>query len=721
MGAWNNRTRILLAFTLVVVAFVLSFPLCLGLSKRAEIQPTQGEGYLLVSKVEDGMPRIRGRAMVPPEMPSLLENGVSLAVPNSSEKHIRNGGFGRHTFKVREVLFSTSDGSQPGNRRYEVVWPLWSLPEGVLLISWAVALAACFWALRNFSIQPSRWTLPFKTAVTAAFLLACLIWPSQTAASFFDGLAMPALWAGLVALWALRRGWFACMGTCLLSLVPVWAATFVYLLEARSQGSFLVAGIVPRSDAWLHFIQAIEMATTGGTDLFFNGRLIYPAFLSSLLALAGLNLSISIYLTVGLVMLASGVTARFLAWRAGWFAAFSLSLIVWVYFRNDGCGAVMTENFGLLAGLCALPFLVKGFHDSRLLVFCTGIFLLGIGFSARPGALFLLPALSLAAGFLAHRQQPSVWQSFASVALAAFLGLSGLLSNGVLTSTLLRCEGVAFGNFAYSLHGLLHGTDWEDSYFKYQGDTKRIMQINRDRLRDDPASLARGVARAYGETFSRRFLFRFGRETRLAALAMLGFCIAGVAAWFLKSWKSDAPWLTASYLGILASIPFAPPWDASVRPYAVTIPLQAFLAGSGWIMLCEVVRIVTIKTQGRTAQDNNVREAPALGIPACLSILMLLLAFAGPFLFRSELPKSTHGEVTFLPGASVAVSENPSLLASTVPAATFRRGLAELAASYPESLQQFANTPESFRFGISTPDMEVALVPLANPEKKAQE
>jgi hypothetical protein len=73
--------------------------------------------------------------MVPPEMPSLLENGVSLAVPNSSEKHIRNGGFGRHAFKVREVLFSTSDGSQPGNRRYEVVWPLWSLPEGVLLIS----------------------------------------------------------------------------------------------------------------------------------------------------------------------------------------------------------------------------------------------------------------------------------------------------------------------------------------------------------------------------------------------------------------------------------------------------------------------------------------------------------------------------------------------------------------------------------------------------------
>ncbi len=721
MGTWNSRARILLPLTLVVVALVLSFPLSLGLSKRSEIQPAQGEGYLLVSKVEDGMPRIWGRAMVPPEMPRLLENGVSLAVPNSSEKHIRNGGFGRHAFKEQEVLFSTSDGSQPGNRRYEVVWPLWSLPEGVLLTFWVVALVACFWALPNFSAQASRSTLPLKIAATAAFLLACLIWPSQTAASFFDGLAVPALWAGLVAMWASRRGWFTCMGTCLLSLVPVGAAAFVYLVEARSQGSFVVAGIVPRSDAWVHFIQAIEIASTGGTDLFFNGRLIYPAFLSSLLALAGLNLSIAIYLSVGLVLLACGIAARFLAWRLGWFAAFCLSLIVWVYFRNDGCGAVMTENFGLLAGLCALPFLVKGFHDSRVLVFCTGIFLLGIGFSARPGALFLLPTLSLAAGFLAHRQQTSVWRSFASVAIAAFFGLSGLLSNGVLTSTLLRCEGVAFGNFAYSLHGLLHGTDWEDSYFKYQGDTRRIMQINRDRLRDDPASLARGVARAYGETFSRRFLFRFGRETRLAALAILGFCIAGVVPWFLRSWKSDAPWLTASFLGILASIPFAPPWDASVRPYAVTIPLQACLAGSGWIMLCELARIVITKFQGRTTQDNKVREAPALGIPAGVSILMLLLAFAGPFLCRADLPKSTPGEVTFLLGASVTVSEDPSQLASAVPAATFRRGLSVLAASYPESLQQFVNTPRSFRFGIATPDMEVALVPLANPEKKAEE
>jgi hypothetical protein len=247
------------------------------------------------------------------------------------------------------------------------------------------------------------------------------------------------------------------------------------------------------------------------------------------------------------------------------------------------------------------------------------------------------------------------------------------------------------------------------------------MQINRERLRDDPASLARGIVRAYGETFGRRFLFRFGRESRLAALGMLGFCIAGVAAWFLPRWRSDAPWISASFLGILASIPFAPPWDASVRPYAVSIPLQAFLAGAGWIMVCQLAQVLLTKNHGESSRDARSFSAPALHLPTSLAALVLFLAFVGPFLFRTELLPASGGELTFLPGTSVTVVEDSSQLAGSVSESTFRRGLAELAASYPESLQQFANMPRGFRFGIATPDMEVALVPLSNPEKKAAE
>lgn len=717
----NKKTSLALASVLFGVALVLSFPAFMGLSKPFEIQPAQADGYLFTSKAENSVPKIRGRALVPPEIPRVLENGVPLPIPNASEKHIRNGGFGRYAIKGREIYFSTSDGMPPQNRRYEIVWPLWSLPEGILLLPWFMASGFLLFALRGRAAPSSHWLLGIKIAAAGLFFLVCVIRPNQTAASFFNGLTVPVLWAGLVAAWASRRGSLACAVTCLLCLLPVWAAAFVYLIEARSQGSFLVAGIIPRSDAWLHFVQAIQVASSGGTDVFFNGRLIYPAFLSSLLALTGLNLAVSMYLSATLVLLACGIAARFVAWRAGWFAAACLCLIVWVYFRNDGCGAAMTENFGLLAGLLAIPFFIKGFHSGRVSVFAFGVFLIGIGFSARPGALFLLPALGFATGFLSWQQHRSCYRAFAAIVLAGVFGLAGLVSNGILTSTLLRTEGVAFGNFAYSLHGLLHGTDWEDSYSKYQGDTKRIMQINRERLRDDPASLARGIARAYGETFGRRFLFRFGRESRLAALGMLGFCIAGVAVWFLPRWRSEAPWISASFLGILASIPFAPPWDASVRPYAVSIPLQAFLAGAGWIMLYQLAQVLLTKNHGESARDARSFSAPTLHLPTCLAAVVLFLAFVGPFLLRTELSPASGGELTFLPGASVTVVEDSSQLAGSVSEPTFRRGLAELAASYPESLQQFANMPRGFRFGITTPDMEVALVPLSNSQKKAAE
>jgi hypothetical protein len=266
-------------------------------------------------------------------------------------------------------------------------------------------------------------------------------------------------------------------------------------------------------------------------------------------------------------------------------------------------------------------------------------------------------------------------------------------------------KGVAYGNFAYSLHGLLHGTDWEDSYEKYQGDTKRIMQINRDRLREDPWSLARGIGRAYGDTFQKRFLFRFGGESRLAAFGMIGFCVAGMAGWFLRDWKKDAPWLSAAFLGILASIPFAPPWDASVRPYAVTIPLQALMAGIGWSMIIGFVFDFLNRRREVEISKDSPTLSPALS--GVLAACVLFLAFAGPFVFRTTLPAANHGETVFLPGSTVVVGQE----FGQVPAAKFRLGLSELLASYPDSAGQFENAPASFKFGIESPELETVVIP----------
>ena len=697
--------RFALAAGLTILAAVLSFPGLLGISSRVAIQPDAGEGHLLRAKAGEDLPRIRGRALIPPESPVLFENNAVLAFPNSSEKHIRNGGFGRYSIKGREILFSTSDGNAPGDRNYQVVWPRWSLAEGVLIPIWIAAGIAWIFVFGKTTPLASRGLLIFKISAAVLFLSLCVLSPKLSAWWFFDGLAIPLLWAALVGAWAdsARSGRII---ACAIALVPLGASVIVHLFEAQSHGSFIVGGIVPRSDAWVHFRQAIDIATAGGTEVFFNGRFIYPAYFGALLALSGANLAFAILASTALVLIALGIASSHVARAFGWVPASMLCLIVWLYYRNDGCGAVMSENFGLLAGLLALPFLIAGFRGNRALLFSWGVMILGVGFSARPGALFLMPALGFACGVIALRRGGGLRGFIFSTVLAGVFGIAGLASNSILTATLARGgQGVAFGNFAYSLHGLLHGTDWEESYTKYQGDTKRIMQINMDRLREDPSSLVRGIGRAYGDTFGRRFLFRFGAESRVAAIGMIGFCVAGIAGWFLRDWKKDAPWLTAAFLGILLSVPFAPPWDASVRPYAATIPLQSLLAGIGWCMLIGCVAELLNK---RRESDPRIGDASlSLALPGVFAAGILFLAFAGPFLFRATLPSSAHGEAVFLSGASVVVGGD----SRQVSGSTFRRGLSELVASYPDSARQFENVPDGFKFGILSPSLEVAVLP----------
>ncbi len=701
----NFYLRAAAALGLTILALLISFPGQLGFSKRIELQPVGGEGHLLRAEAAENLPRIRGRALVPPDAPIVFENNVRLPFPNSSEKHIRNGGFGRYTIKGREILFSSTDAESSEGRLYQALWPRWSLAEGVLIPFWIAAALAWVFAFGKRPHRFLRGMTILKIAATAMFFLLFAVWPKVSAGWFFDGLALPILWAALVGAWA-ASGRFGKILSCVSALFPLGASAIFYLLEARSHESFLIAGIVPRSDAWVHFRQAIDIATSGGTEVFFNGRFVYPAYFSSLLALAGANLSFAVLASTALVLTALGVAAVLVARAFGWFPTAILCLIVWLYYRNEGCGAVMSENFGLLAGLLALPFLVAGFRENRAGLFSLGVLIAGVGFSARPGALFLLPALALACGVIGLRRHGGFRDFFLSAAMAGFLGLAGFASNSLLTSTLQRGgERVAFGNFAYSFHGLLHGTDWEDSYAKYQGDTKRIMQINRERLREDPWSLVRGIGRAYGDTFQRRFLFRFGSESRLAALGMIGFCVAGMAGWFLRDWKKDAPWLSAAFLGILASIPFAPPWDASVRPYAVTIPLQALMAGIGWCMIIGIV----FDFVNRRREVEIPKEPPNLSPPLAgvLAAIVLFLAFVGPFVFRTTLPAANNGETVFLPGSTVIVGQE----SGQVSAAIFRLGLSELLASYPDSAGQFETAPSSFKFGIESPKLETLVIP----------
>jgi len=760
---------IILAVGLLLLAAVLSYPGAFGLTKTEQIvgYKTWG-GFALVAELPRGMTSQRGREFLFPDSPILYEDGKPLARPRASGKEISNAGRGRYVISGSNILFSTSDGGPCIGRIFTIRAPLWSLNESLLLAIWLFGLAVAAIAVRRArlsgpeacegQLQNSWLAYAFTGVSVALVLLFCYAAHAGLAGSipmasavespasgqweaslsglvsfisdgFFLGLLFPALWAVLMAANAGQRHAVAWAGLIVLALLPALAGYIYYGVNAASDSSFLVAGVIPCSDARMHFQQAAEIALQGTTQQMFNGRLFYPGFYAVLLKLAGLNLLFANLLVSALVMFGLALTCRAVAKRSGLVGTAIYCLLYWLYFRVYGCGLLMTENLGLLMGVIGFGFLMLSVDREKIWPIFVAILFFALGSAARPGALFILPALALYAGIRVWNQDAGKFRAVASVG-AVLLGLAitagSFGANHVLTKSLCRGEGKAFGNFAFTLHGLLNDTKWSTSANETGWDASRVMEQNIRQIKESPSSLIRGVGRAYGEAYKKRFLFRFGAEKRLASAGMAMFFLALLGCWLWKPLRGDSGWIVLLAAGIIASIPFAPPWDAGERPYAVTVPLQIFLVAAGFALLGDLFRkqaeiFVPVESMGSPASSTEARRqtsethaasiysnANSLGLIAFASVCILLVVPA-PLLLR--FAGASHPDRAFLPGSSLHVSQVDSPRVGASARAKYVDRLSAFQASYPDNARIYLSDSTDFLLGIDWRNLETVLLP----------
>jgi len=124
-----------------------------------------------------------------------------------------------------------------------------------------------------------------------------------------------------------------------------------------------------------------------------------------------------------------------------------------------------------------------------------------------------------------------------------------------------------------------------------------------------------------------------GRENSM--LYMPVFILAGLGSFncFKKRWSKWHGFILAGWIGLIFSVPFVPPIDAGLRPYAVTVPLVGFLLGEGFSLLFK--------------RDKETRLTPtALHEPnnwlAVVSVILIILVAFGPILV-----KNTANPITF--------------------------------------------------------------------------
>jgi hypothetical protein len=428
----------------------------------------------------------------------------------------------------------------------------------------------------------------------------------------------------------------------------------------------VIAGLLPYSDGNGYYADALRILHGERLSAFSSRRPLFAAWLAVLLGLTLGNLPATLAILSLLTTAAICLAARE-AERCHGAPAAALLLACLFLFSRRYTGTMLTEHHGLLFGCLAFVLLWRGSRLGRPLLVVAGTFLLSLGLLARAGAFLVLPLIAVWAAreFRGERRLALGVLAACSAAVLGALGLNGLLL------VRLGVPEAAFGNFAWTLYGLVFGGDWtlalahhpELASLPPVQQTQAVYALAADRIRQEPTALVSGCLRAWSAFFLSRTgsvfslvqhfspegeVFRASLESQgRTALAqvmsvLIGLNVLARRAWLVglnllavaglvRLWRSRRSpcqqLICALWLGMLASVPFAPPWDADyMRAYAATAPFIVALP------LLGIARPVP-SDPARPPGERRDRLAGSAGLVALCAVLLGLQA-AGPFAVR---------------------------------------------------------------------------------------
>jgi hypothetical protein len=260
--------------------------------------------------------------------------------------------------------------------------------------------------------------------------------------------------------------------------------------------------------------------------------------------------------------------------------------VIFLFYRRF-LGSTMSESGGLIFGLLGMALLLHGCGARQRRWLALGVFTLAIGLVIRAGPFFILPAVVLLGAWWWRQSR----QAVSTGLLLAAAGFAGLGADSIAMRTVGSPGALPFSNYAYVTYGLIFGGNWatvlhdrpEIAALPAEAQPRAIYRLVGAAVRKDPSLVWKGMLRAWRAFFFSSvqgsgpfaFVIHGEMERLLNNLALIGalICLIGV-----RRCPLDALTLALT-AGVLASLPFAPSWDADLmRAYAVTVPALALLA-----------------------------------------------------------------------------------------------------------------------------------------------
>jgi hypothetical protein len=421
---------------------------------------------------------------------------------------------------------------------------------------------------------------------------------------------------------------------------------------------FQMWGIFPATDSHLYYSAACDLLNGQQISAMAGARHPYPLLLGLLLKIFRYDFrSVTLVFTI-LMALATWSAFEAIRLRLGWLAATVFLICATFYIRIHCTGLFMTEQMAFLYSLCAVGLLVESIATqgkTKTWLYCGSLFLFTQALNARPAAYITLPFLVLASwkifdGGTRARGKVVV---LSAIAVTTSLFLHSITYQWVVASP-------APSNAWFCIYGLLNGGTWSDGRKHAEEQLRdkvglvpsdqpqaaeRIYAQALSMLREEclaqisrhPSRLLTGWWRAVRYLWSKNIPFRsaypqmpsvwFTESARWCAV--LGLALS---MFFLIRDRRLAPkleiyqtlsWLNlAALLGLITSLPFAPPWDGETRIYAATLPLFFLLpaSGVGGLYLMIATRFHKAIPESQTDFDPKIAVGTALTIGGLLSI-----------------------------------------------------------------------------------------------------
>jgi len=444
-----------------------------------------------------------------------------------------------------------------------------------------------------------------------------------------------------------QSGWVGTLASLSLTLI-LFALPLSALWNSGISDGYIIGGLAPWSDARGYYWDAQRLLEGGTFSEIPPQRPLFAGMLATLLALTQQNLQVTVAILVAIAGISCFLAAREVQRSHGTAAGLVVIATLFLFYRRF-LGKTSTETLGLSLGAVGFALLWRGARLKQLNNCLVGIFLLTLALNARAGAFFILPALILW-GTWSFRGADRFSMRF--LIGGSSVVLLGFILNSILLKFVGSPNGIGFSNFSYTLYGILTESNWtqvrvdhpELNNIVEPELSRRIYALAFEKLRDNPFALVTGSFRAWNLFILGDYAFTFVNNLK-ANFVLQILSIIALLTCYSRRLDPNASLVIASVLGILVSVPFAPPWDADgMRAYAATIPALsvlpalglAFLAKNmGWHPLVQV-----------SNQENQPRSL------LIFSLAIVVLSFLGPITVKAFSRTPQVADIKCQPGMS---------------------------------------------------------------------